>query len=438
VALERIFKSGHSRVPVVTRATNFGEEQVIGLLFVKDLILLNPEDEIPVQNIIDTFCHDLKYVDLSTSVKSVMDDFRHGRSHLAIVRRQIAKKMNGECVYENIGIVTLEDIIENILRMEIEDEFDSTVITAEDKTRKNEILRLFDYRRTRGMDGMPPQEKIVVYRHLCKEVKVFMPKHRKPQEVDLQNLLAAGSVHLVVCDKWHESKIGQSSKQNTMVEDGGYLLYLQGVQSEFFTFILDGKVEVFSGRQKFRTEVSRFTILCPELLWQTQIDFVENREFGVFVPDFTARVMQNSRILRISRETFHKCLQGKLRHYSRPQKETRDKFREISQRSILRKGDSSFTQVSNYELKSFTNYELKTESDMYLSKSFERVLGVGDNKMELETNDGNDLMESEEHLSEPGSSDCIIIEGGDTSNKSLLGKPLVSVEMSQKKRNLDL
>merc|ERR1719317_1893814 len=92
--LERIFKSGHSRVPVVTRATRYENEQVIGLLFVKDLILLDPEDELPVRNIIDTFHHDLKHLDLDTSAKVVMTGFLHGRSHLAIVQEQIGKKMN--------------------------------------------------------------------------------------------------------------------------------------------------------------------------------------------------------------------------------------------------------------------------------------------------------------------------------------------------------
>merc|ERR550534_3425359 len=110
-----------------------------------------------------------------------------------------------------------------------------------------------------------------------------------------------------------------------MVEDNGYLLYKQGIQSEFFTFILDGKAEVYSGRQKFRSEVSRFTILCPELFSQTQDDWENGLEFSAFVPDFTCRVIQNSRILRIPRENFHKCLLGTLSNYLRPSKETRQK-----------------------------------------------------------------------------------------------------------------
>jgi len=430
VALERIFKSGHSRVPVVNRATKFEGEEVIGLLFVKDLILIDPEDEIPVQNIVDTFCHDLKYVDLTMSVKSVMDEFRHGRSHLAIVRKQVDEKLNGNLTYDNVGIVTLEDIIENILRMDIEDEFDSVAVTAEDKTHKNEILQLFDYRRTRGMDGMPPQEKIVVYRHLCKEVKVFMPQHRKAEEVDLHNLLAAGSVYKVVSDNWQNTKIDQSSIENLMVEDGGFLLYLQGVHSEFFTFILDGKVEVFSGRQNFRTEVSRFSILCPELLFRMQNDFVKGHEFSAFVPDFTARVIQNSRVLRISRENFHKCLLGKLRNYSRPFKETKDKFREMSQRPInkIRKHGTETFSVQ------LSNYEIKTESDMYLRKRIEHNGAVPSSNLLLEGNGTG----SEERLAEAESSDCIIVRDLDSPNESHVGMHLQSIELSQKKREYDL
>jgi len=61
---------------------------------------------------------------------------------------------------------------------------------------------------------------------------------------------------------------------------------------------------------------------------------VKGLEFSAFVPDFTCRIIQNSRILRISRDNFHKCLLGKLRNYSRPLKETREKIREIIRRPL--------------------------------------------------------------------------------------------------------
>jgi len=47
---------------------------------------------------------------------------------------------------------------------------------------------------------MPPQERIVVYRHLCREVPVFIPHSRRADDVDLQNLLASGMVYKVLPD----------------------------------------------------------------------------------------------------------------------------------------------------------------------------------------------------------------------------------------------
>jgi len=324
LTLEKIFKSGHSRVPVLnTRAGQVKQADsvcpVIGLLFVKDLILLDPEDELPVQYIIDNFCHDLKHVDLYHSVDRILDDFRTGRSHLAIVQKKSVNMVNGVNIYENVGIITLEDILENILKMDISDEFD---VSPTESRRNNDALRFFDYRRTRGMDAMPPQERTVVYRHLCKEMKVFTIEHRKADDLELQNLLEVGTVWKIILDVSSTAVEGYEWKNKAMIEDGGHVLYSKGLQSEFFTFILDGKAEVFSGRQMFRTEVSRFTILFPEILSKAQEDYSLGFELSDIVPDFSARVIQNSRILRISRMNFVKCLEGKLRNYYRPSKTT--------------------------------------------------------------------------------------------------------------------
>jgi len=202
ITLEKIFKSGLSRVPVLnTRKTQLDQVDsvcpVIGLLFVKDLILLDPEDELPVQYIIDNFRHDLKHVDFGDTVDRILDDFRHGRSHLAIVQKRTENMVNGMNIYENVGIITLEDILENILKMEITDEFD---IDPTESRRNADALRFFDYRRVRGMDNLPPQERIVVYRHLCKEVKVFTMEHRKADELELQNLLESATIWKIILD----------------------------------------------------------------------------------------------------------------------------------------------------------------------------------------------------------------------------------------------
>merc|ERR1719397_1033128 len=173
---------------------------------------------------------------------------------------------------------------------------------------------------------MPPQERTVVYRHLCKEVKVFSIEHRKANEVELQNLLEVGTVWKIILEDSSNEIQSDKWKNSSMIEDGGHVLYNKRFQSEYFTFILDGKAEVFSGRQMFRTEVSRFTVLFPEIFTKAQEDYIQGFELSDIVPDFTARIIQNSRILRISRMNFIKCLQGKLRNYHRRPKKTEFNF----------------------------------------------------------------------------------------------------------------
>lgn len=49
--IARIFKTGYSRIPVYEVSVS----NIIGLLFVKDLIFIDPEDETPLRNFIQIF-----------------------------------------------------------------------------------------------------------------------------------------------------------------------------------------------------------------------------------------------------------------------------------------------------------------------------------------------------------------------------------------------
>eukprot|EP01083_Nonionella_stella_P003783 10875_1 len=55
--LTEIFKSGHSRIPIFNTQDKFGRIACVGLLYVKDLILLDPDDEMPVTQIMNAFKH---------------------------------------------------------------------------------------------------------------------------------------------------------------------------------------------------------------------------------------------------------------------------------------------------------------------------------------------------------------------------------------------
>jgi metal transporter CNNM len=59
-----------------------------------------------------------------TKLSEMLNEFKKGQSHIAVVQRVNNEDPNIDPFYESIGIVTLEDVIEEILQDEIVDETD--------------------------------------------------------------------------------------------------------------------------------------------------------------------------------------------------------------------------------------------------------------------------------------------------------------------------
>ena len=104
------------------------------------------------------------------------------------------------------------------------------------------------------------------------------------------------------------------------------ILYQRGVPSDHFTLILSGKVMVYSGHEGFMITQSSFNYLGDQAL--TRDDFK---------PDFSAKVVENSRILRITREKYREALSSlqqtknvQRRHYG-PAGIRQPKYYEVSQ-----------------------------------------------------------------------------------------------------------
>merc|ERR1719499_1267755 len=299
-----ICKTGHSRVPVVQ--TVLGQERVCGLLIVKDLILVDPEDEIPVSTVLDLFNHNIVRADPQDSLSHMLHEFQTGLSHIAIVREIDNSKDYEDPKPVIRGIITLEDIIEVILQENIVDEFDNYIsMRSQAKTSRKfdeRKLDFFNYRqRVRGV--MSSIEASAVYHHLVKTLKVFTGNTRSAvPERGFKNLLRSSQVLDV--------KVSDRSEID-FVDDGGLVLYRNGHKTEYFTLILEGKVEIYAGRQKFRSEQARWSLFCDGILDSEHDSFVRRQPAADFVPDFTCRVIKDSRILRISRDQFRACLEKK-------------------------------------------------------------------------------------------------------------------------------
>ena len=114
-----IMQSGHSRIPVFD-----GERHnIVGLLLVKDLAFIDTDDCTPLRSVIKFYNHRVQRVYDDVHLDTMLEDFKKGNSHLAVVQR-VNNEGEGDPFYEAIGIVTLEDILEEIIQSEIVDETD--------------------------------------------------------------------------------------------------------------------------------------------------------------------------------------------------------------------------------------------------------------------------------------------------------------------------
>ena len=108
--MKRIFESGHSRIPVWRE----DDEDVLGMILVKQLILLSPADATPVSSL---HIHRIPMISSTMSLFQLLNIFQTGRSHLAIV-------VSPRDHITPMGVITLEDVIEELIQGEILDETD--------------------------------------------------------------------------------------------------------------------------------------------------------------------------------------------------------------------------------------------------------------------------------------------------------------------------
>ncbi|KAG0369181.1 hypothetical protein BGZ54_000112 [Gamsiella multidivaricata] len=110
--MDEIVSAGYSRIPIYRHddTSNF-----IGMLLVKRLITYDPADHIPVRQFT---INSLPEAAPNTSCLDILNFFQEGRSHMAIVTSEPGG------FGHPVGVITLEDVIEELLGEEIVDESD--------------------------------------------------------------------------------------------------------------------------------------------------------------------------------------------------------------------------------------------------------------------------------------------------------------------------
>ncbi|XP_021101301.1 metal transporter CNNM2 isoform X2 [Heterocephalus glaber] len=365
--MSEIMESGYTRIPVFE-----GERSnIVDLLFVKDLAFVDPDDCTPLKTITKFYNHPLHFVFNDTKLDAMLEEFKkeptnkepqilpalkrrdnkkfflqhiswqswnvhvagsRGKSHLAIVQR-VNNEGEGDPFYEVLGIVTLEDVIEEIIKSEILDETD---LYTDNRTKKKVAHRerKQDFSAFKQTDSemkvkISPQLLLAMHRFLATEVEAFSPSQMS--EKILLRLLKHPNVI-------QELKYDEKNKKASE-----YYLYQRNRPVDYFVLILQGKVEVEAGKEGMKFEASAFSYYgvmaltaapgenkspprpcglnhSDSLSRGERLDAVTPPTLGssnnqlnssflqVYIPDYSVRALSDLQFVKISRQQYQNAL----------------------------------------------------------------------------------------------------------------------------------
>ncbi|XP_075072329.1 metal transporter CNNM2 isoform X2 [Mixophyes fleayi] len=325
--MSEIMESGYTRIPVYE-----GERSnIVDLLFVKDLAFVDPDDCTPLKTITKFYNHPLHFVFNDTKLDAMLEEFKKGKSHLAIVQR-VNNEGEGDPFYEVLGIVTLEDVIEEIIKSEILDETD---LYTDNRTKKKitHRERKQDFSAFKQTDSemkvkISPQLLLAMHRFLATEVDAFSPSQMS--EKILLRLLK------------HPNVIQELKFDDRNKKCPEYYLYQRNKPVDYFVLVLQGKVEVEAGKEGMKFEAGAFSYYgvmsltaspaenkspprpcglnhSDSLNRSDRIDAVtptlgsSNNQLNasflqVYIPDYSVRAITDMQFVKITRQQYQNAL----------------------------------------------------------------------------------------------------------------------------------
>ncbi|KAL0620400.1 Metal transporter CNNM3 [Plecturocebus cupreus] len=305
--LASIMQSGHTRIPV------YEEERsnIVDMLYLKDLAFVDPEDCTPLSTITRFYNHPLHFVFNDTKLDAVLEEFKRGKSHLAIVQK-VNNEGEGDPFYEVLGLVTLEDVIEEIIRSEILDEsedYRDTMVRRKPASlmaplKRNEEFSLFKVSDDEYKVKISPQLLLATQRFLSREVDVFSPL--RISEKVLLHLLKHPSVN-------QEVRFDESNRLATH-----HYLYQRSQPVDYFILILQGRVEVEIGKEGLKFENGAFTyygvsaLTVPSSVHQSPVSSLQpirhdlqpepdGTRSSAYCPDYTVRALSDLQLIKVTR-----------------------------------------------------------------------------------------------------------------------------------------
>lgn len=317
---EAVATAGFSRVPVIDRDPKAPKRVmgIVGLVHVKDLLLLDVDHEVPLKALMPLIGREPLVVDKDDPLPQILDEFRQGAAQLAVVS-ELCSLEDCDPFWRHVGILTLQDVLHTIIQenvQEVDPDFMREV--SKDETDMNRM-----------------------YTNVA-NVKAPGPKTRKgsaPVPQMTPNEVVAVASFLI---RQHMSLFGDVSYddleafllQECSVVGGppdasaSRAFYRRGEPSSYALLVLTGEVKAFAGREAFESIHGPWSMLGKGCLTAAHKELVETVDggkplssigHGRYIPDFTAypasaarRFEGGCRILLLSAEPYMRLMKPHL------------------------------------------------------------------------------------------------------------------------------
>ncbi|ESL12140.1 hypothetical protein TRSC58_00098 [Trypanosoma rangeli SC58] len=282
--IQLISERGHSRIPVYQRRKN----NIIGVLFAKDLLMVDPRENTPVILLMKFYNRRCHIVPSETKLISMLKYFQTGRSHIALVQ-EVQQRPYGDPYYEVKGLVTMEDVIEELIHSEIFDEYDVDPQPAPLGSQLSTKLQV----------GLTSKWSLRVNpsANQLKASALFLYEsipllQQQPRDA-ISSLMQAISIH----GTFYKVRPPVDARGLEEENKANVWLYRNGVPSNTFTLLITGKVEVVAGKEGMKLELESWSLVAVEAL-----------SAELYVPTFSCRVVKDSTLMQITYAAFQSIL----------------------------------------------------------------------------------------------------------------------------------
>ena len=289
--LTEIKEQGYSRIPVYKGERN----NVVHILYAKDLLFIDPDDEKPIEEVCMFYKNEVNFVFHDTVLTDMFDEFKSGeKGHMAVVKEPVTDG-SGDPFYETVGLITLEDIVEEIIQQEIVDETDVIIDNKTKKKRKRERYKKdADFKmflgKTHHRVQISPSMSLAILQFLTTSVKAFSPEHVSRRIMQ----------RLLNMDIYRELKLcKKKDKEDMVVDENEGILMTKGKNCDYFILMLEGRVEITIGKEEHKFQEGPFSCFGEQMLEQAMMipssPFINNTNHQVVENNAKNTVSNNLR-----------------------------------------------------------------------------------------------------------------------------------------------